>query len=152
MPIAIDWPEEIIKDIETFWFLLIDNQEHLLSELDIELILPSETGNIAFKLIGDQIQIELELIINGTEDNPNYRFIVRNGKQAQLRRGIRTDAYSLTDFFYENPPVVWFVDGSSLEGNEYVELKDTYGIYDTSKIQSWDWNDVNIQKEAQRKS
>ena len=33
-----------------------------------------------------------------------------------------------------------------------MELKDTYGIYDTSEIQSWDWNDVNIQKEAQRKS
>ena len=152
MPITIDWPEEIIKDIETLWFLLIDNQEYLLSELDIELISPDETGNIAFKLIGDQIEIEIELIIYETEENSNYRFIVRNGKTPQLRRGERTDAQSLIDFFYYDPPVIWFVDGSSLKGNEYVELETTYEIYDTSKLQSWDWENVNIRKESQGES
>ena len=149
MPIAIDWPEEIIKDIETFWSLLIDSQEYLLSELDIELISPSEMGDIEFKIVGDKIQIELELSINGTEDKPDYSFFVRDERKVQLRRGERTNARYLNDFFHDNPPIIWFVDGSILEGNQYVKLKTTYDIYDTSKLQPWDWNDVNIQKESQ---
>ena len=152
MPIAIDWPEEIIRDLETFWWLLVDNQECLLSELDIKIISPSETGNIAFNIVGEQIQVELELNLDGTKDNPDYSFVVRNGEEAQLRRGVQTDAQLLTDFFFKNPPVIWFVDGSALEGNQYVELKSAYEAYNTSKIQSWDWNDVNIRKESQGKS
>ena len=153
MPIAIDWPEEVIRDPEISWSLLINNEEyHLLSELDIEILSPSETGNIVFKIVGEKIGIVFELNLCGTEDNSDYNFVVRNGEEAQLRRGERTNAQSLTDFFYNNPPVIWFVDGSYLEGNQYTELKTTYEAYDPSQLQPWDWNDVNIQKESQGES
>jgi hypothetical protein len=55
----------------------------------------------------------------------------------------------LVDYFNEDPPLIWFADGSSLEGNNYVELREGRPPYDSSKIEAWDWRDVNIRKESQ---
>lgn len=45
--------------------------------------------------------------------------------------------------------MIWFADGSSLEGNQYVELKGTRPPYDVAKIQTWDWFGVDLRKESQ---
>ena len=42
-------------------------------------------------------------------------------------------AENVTDFFYNDPPMIWFSDGSSLEGNQYVELKAAYPPYDAAQ-------------------
>jgi hypothetical protein len=44
---------------------------------------------------------------------------------------------------------IWFADGSALTGNEYVELKQSIGVYPKDKIIAWDWSGVNIQSESQ---
>jgi hypothetical protein len=66
-----------------------------------------------------------------------------------VRRGERAEAVGATDFFYDNPPIIWFSDGSALEGNEFIPLKNTHPPYDATKIQVWDWTNVNIRKESQ---
>jgi hypothetical protein len=91
--------------------------------------------------------LELELFEDG--DIPNYRFMVCGERRVQVRRGERASAEDATSFFYHDPPMIWFSDGSALEGNQYVELKGAYPPYDTSKIQAWDWVGVNIRKESQ---
>jgi hypothetical protein len=55
----------------------------------------------------------------------------------------------MTEFFYEHPPVIWFSDGSSLEGNQHVPLKTPSIPYDRDKITVWDWAAVNLRKESQ---
>lgn len=45
--------------------------------------------------------------------------------------------------------MIWFADGSSLEGNQYVELKDTSPPFDPLKIHAWDWTGIDITKESQ---
>ena len=54
-----------------------------------------------------------------------------------------------TSFFYRNPPIFWFSDGSSLEGNSYAELRNLLPQFDAAKIESLDWTGVNLQKESQ---
>ena len=44
------------------------------------------------------------------------------------------------------------MDGSALDGNQYVELRKTLSPYDSAKIQVWDWTGVDIRKESQGKS
>jgi hypothetical protein len=58
----------------------------------------------------------------------------------------RTEARA---FFYRNPPTIWFADGSSLEGNRYVELRRAPPLYDAAKIETLIWTDANIHKESQ---
>jgi len=55
----------------------------------------------------------------------------------------------LEEFFYKDAPVIWFADGSSLEGNIYTPLKTKYAPYDANKIITWDWTGVNLAVESQ---
>lgn len=94
--------------------------------------------------------MEFELQLYEAAETPNYRFLVSGDARVQVRRGERAGATSATAFFYENPPVIWFSDGSSLEGNQYVELKHEYSPFDAARIQTWKWG-VDIRKESQGK-
>lgn len=58
----------------------------------------------------------------------------------------------LYKYFKENPPIIWFADGASLEGNVLVELSNKAGAkFPEDNIITWDWNElgVNISVESQ---
>jgi hypothetical protein len=145
MPVVIDWPVEIYTEPEKAWSVLFGDEERPLSEVSIELVAPAQTGNLRFALASEQERAEFEIELSGTEENPNFQF--KSSDDAKIRRGERTDAAA--DFFYNHPPMIWFADGSSLEGDQYVELKNTHPPYDSSKIEAWDWTGVDIRKESQ---
>lgn len=68
-------------------------------------------------------------------------------RKVSIRHG--GSEYALEEFFYEHPPGIWFVDGSSLEGNLLTELNRKFPPYPADKIETWDWAGVNIRKESQ---
>lgn len=149
MPICVDWPEEFYKTLEAGWMILLGEREYSLAEVSIELSSPSRNGPLRFSLASDGDRVELELSLFEHEEIPNYRFEVRGDVSAQIKRGPRSQPEDIAEFFYDDPPMVWFADGSSLEGNQYFELKSTYTPYDTAKIATWDWAGVNLRKESQ---
>ena len=152
MPIAIDWPEEIYKSAESTWWIELDGENLPLSEFAIELVDAAETGPLRFGIASETHRVEFALELFEDKDTPNYRF-VRQGtdEAARIRRGMNAEGEDIADFFYDDPPVIWFVDGSSLEGNEHVELKVKRPPYDPAKIQAWEWAGVDIRKESQGK-
>jgi len=147
MPIAIDWPEEMYRSPEAAWLITIDGQDRTLSELNIELANPEVEGALRFAMTSEAERAELELQLFEANEIPNYRFIVRGDKAVYLRRG--SSQQRITDFFYDNPPIIWFVDGSSLDGNQYMELKTAHAPYNPEKIQTWNWAGVDLKKESQ---
>ncbi|OGP59816.1 MAG: hypothetical protein A2162_01495 [Deltaproteobacteria bacterium RBG_13_52_11b] len=149
MPISVDWPEEMYRVPDTQWSVVIGEQEYQLSELSLEIVSPNLNGALRFAIASETERAELELELFDSEEIPNYRFVVRGERRIQVRRRWRAEAENATDFFYNDPPVIWFSDGSALEGNQYVELKTAYPPYDAAKIQAWDWTGVDIQKESQ---
>ena len=154
MPIAIDWPEEMYKTQESIWSILIDGQEHWLSDLSVELVTPTLSGTLKFAIASEteRAVLELQLFEEEADDEllPNYRFVVHDDKAVQVRRSGAGGGESIASLFYDNPPIFWFADGSSLEGNQYVELKGTYPPYDRAKIDAWDWTGIDLRKESQR--
>jgi hypothetical protein len=149
MPIYIDWPEEVYTSSEALWIITIDGQEFSLSELNLELVSPSIDGTLRFAISSDNIRVGFELQLFESEDIPNYEFIKRSDLACQIRRGERAGSENIINYFYTNPPVIWFSDGSSLEGNHYVELKNLSPAYDPSLIQAWNWTGIDIRKESQ---
>ena len=149
MPIGIDWPEEIYKSPEAAWTIVIDEQEWPLSDLSITLLDPTLTETLQFEIASETTRVELALEVFEEDENSNYRFTIRGDRRVQIRRGGRTPAEAITVFFYEAPPMIWFVDGSSLEGNEHVELKREPVSYDATKIDVWDWTGTDLTKESQ---
>jgi hypothetical protein len=41
MPIAVDWPEEMYTTQESLWSIVIGQNIYPVSELDLELVIPS---------------------------------------------------------------------------------------------------------------
>ena len=136
MPIGVDWPEEIYRAPESMWIITIGKQERPLCEVDISLATASLTGPLRIGLASEGVYAELELRLFQDDETPNYRFVTRGDATAGLSRrgGMETP---IQEFFYDNPPVIWFADGSALDGNQYVELRTDRPPYDASKIEYW---------------
>lgn len=149
MPIGVDWPHEIYEQSETAVKIMIENVgSAFLFDTDINLKSPSEAGNIHFEISTELAQIELETVLFEEDGIEDYRFaIVGTTNQVWIKAGSATK--ELVKYFYDNPPVVWFADGSSLEGNQFIELKRNYPPYSIEKIQDWDWAGIDLKKEAQ---
>ena len=152
MPIAVDWPEEIYTTPEAIWSASIDGVESPLNELEIELVNPSVDRALRIAVASEKERAELQLEFfeerEGESVIPNYRFSVLADKQVKIHHG-SSQGENVESFFHYDPPVIWFADGSSLEGNQHVPLKSTHPPYETAKIQVLDWKGVNIRKESQ---
>lgn len=148
MPIAVDWPEIIYKEPETAFRLILDDSTELrLYETEISLVEPAEEGELRFEIRSGETSAEFVLSLFEKAGAKDYRFSTAGGRGLSIRHGSGEE--SLEEFFYEQPPVVWFADGSSLEGNLLTEPHRKFAPYPAEKIQAWDWSSVNIRKESQ---
>jgi superfamily II DNA or RNA helicase len=152
VPIAVDWPEELYRTPEAMWFVVMDGHEYSLGELSFDIKSLAAAGPLRLLISAEKEQAELELELFEHNRVPNYRFSPINKTDIQIRRRSGAGGQSIANYFYENPPVIWFADGSSLEGNQYVELKKEPPPYDKQKIKAWDWTGINIRKESQGKA
>jgi superfamily II DNA or RNA helicase len=149
MPIGVDWPEQIYTTPEGPWSIVIGDEEFPLSEMSIDISSPSRDGALRLVVSSENKRGVLGLELYEEDEAPNYRFLLQSDERVQIKRGGRAEPDDISDFFYDNPPVIWFADGSALEGNQYVELKNMKPPYDAAKIQAWDWTGTDIQKESQ---
>jgi superfamily II DNA or RNA helicase len=149
MPLSIDWPESVYTEPEKNWVITIRGKDYLISSLSINLVTPNTNSTIRFEVAADDDRVEFDLEIFGEGDEANYRFLRRGDDAATIKHGQRAHARSLEAFFDYDPPVIWFVDGSALEGNQYVPLRTPQPPYDSEKIAMWDWSEVDITSESQ---
>lgn len=148
VPIFIDWPEVMYMEPESIFEINIDGKHHIpLHEASIILLNPKETGDIEFSVGDDTAKLTFRLEFTKMDGASSYNYRIINKSRGELKK--RSMTQSILEYFNENPPVVWFADGSSLEGNSYTELKWEYPPYDSNKIAVWDWKGTNIQKESQ---
>lgn len=148
MPICIDWPEVLYQRPEDMIRFIFDGKNKFYPhQLDIELLTPSEDGAIKFVISADNIKVELAHNFVVRNNNPDFKISIIGTKRINVRFG--SNIIPIEDFFYRNPTTIWFVDGSSLEGNTYVELSSEYVPYDRNKITAWGWTGIDIRKESQ---
>jgi superfamily II DNA or RNA helicase len=144
LPVWIDWPDLIYAYPEISYSFMLDNSHSFqFFETDIRLIEPSTEGDIRFEIFADEVTIPITFAISDGE----YRFTVIDGHQLVIRQGSRDS--SIQDFFYNNPPTIYFIDGSSLDGSSYTPLIRTYPSFSREKISGWDWTGIDIRKESQ---
>jgi hypothetical protein len=129
--------------------IVIGGEEFTLSEMSIDLLSPSREGALRLMVSSEDRRGEFGLELYEEDDTPNYRFRLQSDERVQIKRGGRAEPEEMSDFFYDNPPIIWFADGSALEGNQYVELKNVKPPYSAAKIHAWDWAGTNIRKESQ---
>ncbi len=151
MPLAIDWPEEVYEASEKAWLLRFDGQKRRLGEVSIELVDPTTDGPIRFAVASERERAELELRLTEENEIQDYSYVFISERRVLIQRGENAEAEDMSTFFHDHPPTIWFADGSSLEGNEHVELKAKQPPYDPSRIVAWDWTGTDLRKESQDK-
>lgn len=155
IPFSIDWDDEMWRELETRYSFKLLGSESYMYNTEIELCENALEGNkVRFAVCnGEQhVEFQLELFENNENEKnkfPDYRIKQLTHGEALIQFGTRT--LKLTDFFEkeENVPIIYFTDGSSLRGNEYIVLSATPTLYDKNSLQEWDWEDVNLLKESQ---
>jgi len=148
MPIGIDWPTAIDKEPETAWDLAVDDTSGVpLYLAELRLVDPAEVGTLTFALCMPDTSVSFSLQLEEHAGTQDYRFEMEPGRSATIRRGNKQ--LSLNEFFYDNPPIIRFADGSSLEGNSLTMLKASYAPYPADRIRVWDWTGVDITVESQ---
>jgi hypothetical protein len=149
MPLSIDWPESVYTENENSWFVTVGETEYSMSELSINLVAPGTGVPLRFEVASENDRVEFELELFGDEGHEDFRFIRRGDSQSNMKHGRGAQAHSLESFFYEDPPVIYFADGSSLEGNQYIVLRSPQPLFSSARVIAWDWAGVDIRSESQ---
>lgn len=145
IPYRIDFPPQIETDWNGSIVIKTELSEVQSSDVDIGLTTFDETSKLTFFVGNSSFKEEFVLDIAQT----GYTISHKSGSITNIcfRRG---KEIHLKDFFQETPPTIWFVDGSSLEGNLLVQLKATHSIqFSAANIIPWDWSEIDIIKESQ---
>jgi len=148
MPIRIDWPTEIYSGSEAdHSFDFGDGKKIPMYMLDIELKDLSMSGDIMFSVASENQSVDFSLSIKNANGVDTYEIKKVGRDSSNIHLGSKV--ISADTFFYNNPPTIWFADGSALEGNTYTELNSNPIAFPDSKIDIWDWAGINIRKESQ---
>ena len=145
VPYRIDFPLEIESELRGSILLKTSLYDARPFLIDIGLTAYDETSPLSFYVGNEDFREEFTLDLNATD----YTISHKSGSGIRIVLS-RSREMSLTEFFRANPPTIWFVDGSSLEGNLLVKLKNSPpATFPNSNIMPWDWTGIDIRKESQ---
>jgi superfamily II DNA or RNA helicase len=149
IPFAVDWNEAVFLEPEIRITFVINGVEYEFYNTELQIRNPTENDDLLFELVTPDASIKFkQVLFRDKFDDFRIERVVANAEIYLVRIGKKQ--YTLEDFFHEHPIMWWFVDGSSLNGNEYVELKHLIPDYKKENIISKNWTGVDLSKEAQR--
>jgi hypothetical protein len=148
VPVGVDWPVELLDLTESATTLSFSSMVvEQLTNVSIELRDFANTGPLIIRVFCDKKEVQVRLSFINRGATPDFEFVYEGEETATIRRG---QIYDLCEFLTESPPVIWFADGSKLEGNTHVELRANAHLYSRDRLETRDWANVDIKKESQR--
>lgn len=154
VPFSIDWDASIWAGTKNHFVFNLSGVESHLYDTDIELREENAVqGNSVFFAITNSTQ-RVEFILELFENRKNPDNVYSDYRIVKVTDGVATIKYgrheeNLETFLYDNAPTIFFADGSSLCGTEYIELKTPPTLYDRSRIIGWNWQGVDLSVESQ---
>ena len=150
IPIFIDWDVELYLKPESKIYIEVNGQRINFSECSINLT-ECDSDEISFEVQASDHKIKFKQIISTTTDNgtEEYYFKITKASSSQVYLRVNTTVVALEDYFNRDAPSIWYIDGSCLTGNEFVEIKQVMKPYPVEKLIAQDWTGVNISKESQ---
>lgn len=155
IPFSIDWDDEMWREQETRYCFKLLGSVSYMCDTEIELCDNAVEGDkVRFAVYNNEQRVEFQLeLFENTEnkDNryPDYKIKQLTPGEAVVKYG--TQELSLAEYFEkeENVPTIYFTDGSSLRGNEYIVLNAAPALYNRNNLYAWNWDGVNLLKESQ---
>lgn len=137
VPIAIEWPELFFKDREEIFSFNLRGHDARLCDTSLVLDSPSENGLLGFSLVSGTVRASYAITLFERNGDPDFKIQIVNNSIGSIKIGGKTK--NLSEFFLEEPPTLWFADGSTLTGNEYIELRRKPIPFPLERITTLDW-------------
>jgi len=150
-PTHIDWDENIYNFYEHKISFVVNTHEFDLSFCSLNIVNPSDNGEIYFEIetpISKTLfKKEIYIKQDAEVEFPDYKITKLSADSLTIKIGSKT--YDIVEYLNDNVPQIWFADGSSIKGVEYVELKQVIAPYPVERLIEWNWDGVDLSKEAQ---
>ncbi len=149
-PTYIDWDDNFY-DLPESKITIDINGNFNFAYCSINVINANDDGEINFEIVtpNGSAKFKKELFIDNQDGNQFANFIITKLDAVQSSISIGSKTFDLLEYLNENPPIAWFADGSALQGNEYVQLKQIIQPYPANNLIDWDWTGIDLSKEAQ---
>lgn len=144
-PIGIDWNPEIYEH----YTLCINLAGSYLPFDEFDMSIESETSvgrNIVFSLQSEEQVVKIAIAINCSTQNMVY---IPMSADTQICFCIGSMEYSISEFFAEFPPTIYYSDNAISYGMRYCKPKTQAPLIDESLISSLSWENVNLRHESQ---
>lgn len=145
IPYEIEWPQALELIVEDRIEFNQFDKTYPYYAVEIELLNPSEEGDILFKVGNMEIEEHFKLEINDGD------YLVSAIKSVGLSIRVGRYSYTLSEYFQKYPPRIKFVDQSVLEGNFLVRSSLTPPKFQKERITVLDWSGTDIKRESQTK-
>lgn len=151
-PIYIDWNNSFYLNTEFKMNIIDEGDETNIAFSELKLIGYDLVNGIDFEILTPTKSYKFnKLLFDVTDPNGNsiadFKISKVDAENGQIKIGSKIN--SLENYLHINPPIVWFADGSSLQGNEFVEIKSLIRPYPVEALIPWSWVGVDLSKEAQ---
>lgn len=149
LPFAVDWHEDVFLEPEERIVFEINGVETEFYNTELELVEATEKGDLIFALTTPDVSIKFKQILFNNSKYDDFRIERLAGPNEKYFVKIGRRQFKLEDFLYQHPITWWFVDGSSLTGNDYVELRHLMPGFPKENISKKDWTGINLSNESQ---
>lgn len=149
LPFAVDWHEDVYLVPEERIVFEINGVETEFYNTDLELVDASENGELIFSITTPDSSIKFKQTLFNNSRYDDFKIERFAGQNEKYLVKIGRRQFHLEDFLYQHPITWWFVDGSSLTGNAYVELRHLMPGLPKESIIKKDWTGVNLSNESQ---
>lgn len=147
--IAVEWHPDLLARPQERVLIQIGQQEMSLYDVGLAITSHETTGPLRFSVVADDIDAFTEFEVRIADRRST--FIRVSGPDASISVG-RGAPLPLAEWFAENPPTLYFVDGAMLIGNELYPLPEAHRRmpFPLERILEWDWYGTDIRMESQR--
>jgi len=144
-PVAVDWDPDVYGASEEFFEFRTIQGTYNVSTSELCLTNPSLDGPLQFSFHTDHFDVlfQLELSERRDGDDTIAEFRIRKLSEILVTVVYGSKSFEIEAFFNEFVPIFWFADGSFLNGNYYVRLREQMLPFPVERIISQDWTGVN---------
>ena len=142
VPLAIEWPLAFFENHEDKISVKIGQDTKMFLETELEIVDYARNTPIRFRVKTPQAFAEYEVVFS--KEGTRYKAV---SNEAIIRIGNRE--YPLSEWFQRFAPKIYFEQDTFMEHDLLFRIDRTLPLFDTDKIDVWDWSGIDLKKESQ---
>lgn len=151
-PLTVDWHPKVYKETEDSYIFRSGGKDYDLSNSELNIKNPDFNNILEFTFDTEDFKVSFTLELSksgqGEQTQFDYKIAKQRNKVVNVIKGATTN--TLEEFLNENPPLIWFADGSYLQGNDFVNFNEEILLYPKERIKAFEWKNVDLSQESER--